>query len=578
MLAKISVSYIMIELIVYSLFLLSLPLVINAFYHAFHALKFWQKSNYSFTKLVHHLWWDFELSHRPTISTIFKTVLGLLAGLSLMLGQLALAGIIAIVGFGFLTNEAITHIQKIFSRKWPKLQPDWRVSWVLSSVVVIVFTSIALIGLSWFSLIYEAGKFLVPELFIPGIVLLLMVGLILDLAASVVVMVLIGISAPFSKLIDGIYIAQAARIIQKYRSQLKIVYITGSQGKTAVRKLLRNIITDDYSVIADIEHPATAAIAARLLLKRFTPQTRVIVLELNAFQAGDIRQFGRLALADIGVITGIEEANIGFFGNLDKTLLAKAELLGILAENGVAILNASDTNVRRLIQTHRNTEILYYPDVASEEIIDNDPILETLKVTKKQKLENNRIKFILQMQSTELEAEIPKDKEDFLPSWLAAMAVCIQLGLEPEKVAPKLTLFTNILFPYQQLDADNGSKLLIHSAKSTYSSLLKSTQYVENLTAPRKILVTGGLSGFGKYKLSTYKKLGAQINNSFDLLITFDPYLAAATQKNNTRCQIILVNQSDELLYKIRKISKRLDLIMMHGEFDAELIAELQRN
>lgn len=578
MLAKISVSYIMVELIVYSLFLLSLPLVINAFFHAFHALKFWQKSNYSFTKLAHHLWWDFELSHRPTIATVFKTLLGLAAGLSLMLGQLTLAGIIAIIGFGYLTNEAITHVQKIFNHKWPKLQPDWRVSWVLSSIVVIVFAVIALIGVSWFALIYEAGRFLVMELFIPGIVLLLMIGLILDLASSVVVMMLIGISAPFSRLIDGIYIAQAAAVIQKYRHQLKIVYITGSQGKTAIRKLLRNVITDDYSVIADIEHPATAAIAARLLLKRLTSHTRVIILELNSFQEGDIRQFGRLALADIGVITSIEESNIGFFGNIDKTLLAKAELLGILAENGVAVLNASDANVRRLIQTHRNVEILYYPDSASEEIIDNDPIVETLKITKKRKAENNRLKFTLQLQASEFEAEIPKDKEDFLPSWLAALAVCIQLGLPAENVAPKLSLFTNILFPYQQLDADNGSKLLIHSAKSTYSSILKSIQHVDNVQAKRKILVTGGLNGFGKYKLSTYKKLGGQINDSFDVLITFDPYLAAAAQKNNTRCQIILVSKTDELLYRIRKISKRLDLIMMHGEFDAELIAELQRN
>jgi|GEM_PF-3645991 len=566
------------ELIVYLLFLLSVPVLFNALFHVAHDLRFWQKSNYSFSRLIHHLWWDFELTHRSSFSTLTKVIFGIAAGVSLVFGQLVLAGVIAVLGFGYLTNESISHLQAIFWHRWPKLQPDWRVAWVYSSVVVFFLALVGLVGLSWLVLIGEAGAATLVELFIPGLVLLLLAGLILDVASSVVSIVMLAIAYPVQGLIDGIYIAEAATLVNKFRHNLTIVYIAGSQGKTAVRKLLKNVLVDDFKIVADIEHPATVAIAARMLTSRLNSHTRIIVLEISSFSEGDIRKFGRIAQADIGVITGIEESNIGLFGNLDKTLLASAELLDIITLGGTVILNGSDSNVRRLIQTHRNNEIIYYPDSTSEVVIDNDPLIQQYQITKQVDLSHDRSKLWIKSLSTELEVEFPRQKLQFLPSWLCALAICAQIGLDINKVAPKLSLFTNILFPYQSLDGDNGSQILIHTAQSTFSSLLQSVAYIDNQKALRKVLITGGLKRFGKYKLSSYKRLGASINNSFDILITFDPYLAAATQRNNTRCEIILATSTDRMLYQMRKLSKRGDLIMIHGEFDAFVLEELRRN
>lgn len=566
------------ELIVYLLFLLTVPVILNGIFHAAHDLKFWQKSNYSFSRLAHHLWWDFEISHRGGYSTFAKVIIGLSAGLALITGQLILAGLITIFGFGYLANESISHVQAIFWHRWPKLQPDWRVAWVYSGIVVLIMTVVGLVGLSWLVLIAESGQFVLIEIFIPGLVVVLLTGLVFDVASSVITLLLVAIALPVQSLIDGIYIAQAATLINKFRENVTIVYIAGSQGKTAVRKLLKNVLVDDFHVVADIEHPATVAIAARMLVSRLTKQTRIVILEVSSFSEGDIRKFGRIAKADIGVITGIEEANIGLFGNLDKTLLASAELLEILKPGGTAILNGSDQNVRRLIQTHRNNEIIYYPDSSSEPVIDNDPLIEQYLLTKPKEISPDKVKFTVKMLTADFEAEFPKQKLQFLPSWLCALAICAQIGLEVEHVAPKLSLFTNILFPYQHIDGDNGSHILVHSAKSTFSNLMQSLNYIDNQKALRKVLITGGLKSFGKYKLSTYKRLGASINNSFDLLITFDPYLAAASQKDNTRCDIILVTNSDQLLYQMRRLSKRGDLIMIHGDIEGYVLEELRRN
>lgn len=540
-------------------------------------MVFWQKCNYSLRKFIHHLWWDFELSHRGTFETVTKVVIGILAGTFLVFGRFDLAGLTALLGFGFIVNEVISHLQKLYWQRWPKLQPDWRVPWVYSSVITILLITAGLIGWGWLVLISEAGSGIILETLVPGLVFLLLAGLVFDLASSFITLILLTLAAPFQGLLDSYYIAKAAQKIKRM-PELKVVFIAGSQGKTAIRKLLHNVLADNYRVLANIEHAATPAIAARMVLDNLRPTTKVLILELNVFRNGDIAKFARIARPHIGLITGIDEAQIGLFGGVDQALFAYGSLLDRIAPRGVAILNASDTNVRRLIQTHRNNEVLYYPDENSQPIIDNDPLVEQFRIKKVNDISETRSKITIEMRSHTFAAEFPTSKIEFLPSWLAALAICDQLNLDTQASAAKLSLFTNILFPFQEYHGDHGTFILHHSANTTFSNFVQSIQYVNKVKAPGKILITGGIKSFGKYKLSTYKKLGRMINDNFDTLITVDPYLAATSAEENTRCDIVLVSNTSQLLYELRARIEVGDLILVHGDISLEVIDELRRN
>jgi UDP-N-acetylmuramoyl-tripeptide--D-alanyl-D-alanine ligase len=81
-----------------------------------------------------------------------------------------------------------------------------------------------------------------------------------------------------------------------------------------------------------------------------------VVLEMGMNHAGEIEQLCSIAQPDVGVVTLVAAAHLGFFSSLDDIAEAKAELVDHVKDGGLAILNMDDVRVarmrfRRLIET-----------------------------------------------------------------------------------------------------------------------------------------------------------------------------------------------------------------------------------
>jgi len=131
----------------------------------------------------------------------------------------------------------------------------------------------------------------------------------------------------------------------KAKGKLKVVGITGSNGKTTTKNMLREILSRSGSTIAPIES-FNNRVGAPISILRADSQTQFLVVEMGAEGIGSIEYLAKMADPDIGIILKVGLAHVGEFGSIDVTAKIKSELASSLGPNAKVILNADDSYVR----------------------------------------------------------------------------------------------------------------------------------------------------------------------------------------------------------------------------------------
>ncbi|MFF1879348.1 UDP-N-acetylmuramoyl-tripeptide--D-alanyl-D-alanine ligase [Leifsonia sp. NPDC058230] len=138
----------------------------------------------------------------------------------------------------------------------------------------------------------------------------------------------------------------ATEVVARVRSlgTLKIVGVTGSNGKTTTKNLLRAILEQVGPTIAP-RASFNNEVGAPVTMVQVTEATRFLVAEMGASAIGEIARLVRMARPDIGIVLKVGLAHAGEFGGIESTLTAKTEMVSDLLESDVAILNLDDPRV-----------------------------------------------------------------------------------------------------------------------------------------------------------------------------------------------------------------------------------------
>lgn len=128
-----------------------------------------------------------------------------------------------------------------------------------------------------------------------------------------------------------------------YRKSLpvKIVAITGSNGKTSTKDMVKAVLSTTYRVDAT-KGNFNNHIGLPLSILAWSDDIEIAVLEMGMSALGEIKRLCEIAEPDVGVITNIGEAHIGLLGSREMIASAKWELIEALPPNGVAILPANE--------------------------------------------------------------------------------------------------------------------------------------------------------------------------------------------------------------------------------------------
>jgi UDP-N-acetylmuramoyl-tripeptide--D-alanyl-D-alanine ligase len=136
-------------------------------------------------------------------------------------------------------------------------------------------------------------------------------------------------------------LSKLAKFNRDALSNLKVVAITGSQGKTTAKDLTAHLLATIGSTVAP-KASLNNELGVPLLLLQCNEETKYCVVEMGARHKGDIAHLVEIASPDIGVVLNVGHAHVGEFGSREKIAETKGELIAGLPDGGVAILGNYD--------------------------------------------------------------------------------------------------------------------------------------------------------------------------------------------------------------------------------------------
>lgn len=125
---------------------------------------------------------------------------------------------------------------------------------------------------------------------------------------------------------------------------IRVVAVTGSQGKTSAKDFMAQVLAGQGATVATAGS-FNNELGLPLTVLRADEQTRYLVLEMGARGIGHIRDLCAIARPDVAVVLNVGSAHLGEFGSRENIAVAKGELVEALTASGTAVLNLDDKRV-----------------------------------------------------------------------------------------------------------------------------------------------------------------------------------------------------------------------------------------
>lgn len=141
----------------------------------------------------------------------------------------------------------------------------------------------------------------------------------------------------------------AAGVLERLRSDsnIKVIGITGSNGKTSTKNMLREIFSKFGPTVAPQES-YNNEVGAPISILKADESTKYLVVELGAGGLGSINYLAEIAKPDIGVVLKVGLAHVGEFGGPEITAQIKSELVRALGPESIFIYNIDDFEVSKM--------------------------------------------------------------------------------------------------------------------------------------------------------------------------------------------------------------------------------------
>ncbi len=149
-----------------------------------------------------------------------------------------------------------------------------------------------------------------------------------------------------------------AKYVRESIKDLKVIGITGSQGKTTTKELLDSILKNIGPTISTLDNLNTD-IGVPLTLLRCTETTKYCILEMGARHVGDIAKLTKTSAPDVAVVLVVGQAHLGEFGSVEKLAKTKAELIDNLGEGKIAVLGSYDPFTPKMADKLKVKKILF---------------------------------------------------------------------------------------------------------------------------------------------------------------------------------------------------------------------------
>ena len=300
----------------------------------------------------------------------------------------------------------------------------------------------------------------------------------------------------------------AARVLAE--SQLRVVGITGSIGKTSTKELTASLLSARFSVLRSMGN-YNNQIGLPISILALNDSHQIAVLEMGMNHPCEIKRLVEIAPPEVAVITRIAPVHLEFFQSLEEIALAKKEILAGAKPGASAVLNGDDPLIRQIAADFPPDKIIYFGK--SDRCLIRAEDIEYHGWS--------GLSFSLIYRREKARVELPILNEGLITNVLAACGVAYYFGLGLTEIISSLHQLPVLAHRGEIIKLKSGTTIYDDSYNSNPVALEEVLKSLGRLLAGRKIAVLGDMLELGPAENQYHLEAGALLPAyGWDYLVT----------------------------------------------------------
>lgn len=365
------------------------------------------------------------------------------------------------------------------------------------------------------------------------------------------------------------------QLARGYRNQLdvKIVGVTGSNGKTSAKDIVTSLLGTKFKV-QKTEGNFNNHIGLPLTILRLKEDTEMAVLEMGMSACGEIEFLSELARPNAAIITNIGESHLMELGSRAGIAEAKLEIVLGLQEGGLLVYNGDEP-----LLTSRVNEMIDLPVTKAafgdQKVNDYYPTSIALDATGTTFTINH---------APVLSFFLPVLGKHNVYNALACMAVAEFFGVTWEEMKQGLEQLQMTGMRMEVIKTDNGLTVINDAYNASPTSMRAALLLMNELQGfSHKIAVLGDMLELGNQEVEFHYEIGQSINPAcIDYVFTYGnlgQYIAKGAAERLGSNRVKAYDDKEALAKDLKDLSGAQDVVLVkasRGMRLEEVIAALQ--
>lgn len=322
---------------------------------------------------------------------------------------------------------------------------------------------------------------------------------VLKKGASVIVAEAEGFTVPensnasFLLVEDALKALQALAKYHRVNSTLKVAAVTGSNGKSTTKQMLRAICETAGETVANMGN-FNNQFGVPFSLLEIQDKHKYGVFELGASKEGDIEEIASLAVPDAAVITNVGPSHLEFFHDMETVFRTKTEIAKCLNFGGTLVYNADDEFLSRLKTEFKGKSISFgFTPGADLQILETDNFSFTYKGEA----------YVI---------DVKLERHDKLNA-AAAAGAAIALGLYMDNVKKGLLSFTPMPMRLERVEK-NGAHFILDCYNANPASMKNALEILGREAASPRVAVLGDMKELGSSSKEYHRLLARYVQDN----------------------------------------------------------------
>ncbi|ARK28672.1 UDP-N-acetylmuramoyl-tripeptide--D-alanyl-D-alanine ligase [Halalkalibacter krulwichiae] len=337
---------------------------------------------------------------------------------------------------------------------------------------------------------------------------------------------------------------------------VKVVGITGSNGKTTTKDMVTSVLATTYKV-QKTEGNYNNHIGLPLTILRLEEDTEIAVLEMGMSGRGEIELLSKLSKPDAAIITNIGESHLQDLGSREGIAEAKFEITTGLQKDGTLVIHGDEPLLTEKV-TNSPFHVITFGNSES-----NDYYPEKIE----QKSDGT---FFSINEESETEFFIPVLGKHNINNALSAIAVAktfnvaildIRKGLEMIKITGMRT---------ELIQGKNNVAVINDAYNASPTSMRAAIQLLQDLNGyGKKIVVLGDMLELGEHEETFHYDIGQGIDSAkINFVFTFGKLgrkIAEGAQGTFAENRVFAFDEKQELITKLKEVVDEGDIVLVKG-------------